>query len=349
MNLIKNEAGRWEVRIKGSDGKIKSFSTHQKDRRNAEKVVQEAKVRELELASEMGILTQNVVSVLVSGKRTTVEDAIPEWTKWLTMQHRSPKTIENQEMWVKAWATAQNVLRAQLTALDEEDIDPWVNSPGPNKSGTRRIMLSALRSFFMFCTSKGWLMGNPANLVRVDLGNLLHSQKETELKVPFADHEVNLLRMITAPDGGYPSAWWNAAITIGRYTGLRLGDIASLEWDCLAVPGKISVWTDKRDKRVELDLVPEALAQTIQGIEKRDERYLFPRARDLYRDPKRRAQLSTNFARLLAHAQIYGKSFHCLRASYCTACDVAGIPIEHIARRVGHSDTETTEGYIRPV
>jgi hypothetical protein len=34
--------------------------------------------------------------------------------------------------------------------------------------------------------------------------------------------------------------------------GLRLGDICALEWACLKEPGKVVVWTDKRDTRVDL-------------------------------------------------------------------------------------------------
>ena len=47
--------------------------------------------------------------------------------------------------------------------------------------------------------------------------------------------------------------FWLPAVLIGRYTGLRIGDVVRLEWESLSTPGKFIVWTRKRDKRIALD------------------------------------------------------------------------------------------------
>lgn len=347
MTLTKNEHGRWEVRLRGPDGRIRSISTHQTDRDQAKKVIREAKIAQIETASEAGVLTQEVVQVLIGGNRFSVKEAIDPWERWMLLQHHSPNSIENAVMWVTAWATWAKVIHRKISSVTEEDIDPWINAPGRQKAGTRRQMLSAIRSFFRFVSAKGWMLANPAELVSVSMGDLLHDQKEVQKKPVFTNDEINLLLNLTKPDGERPSNFWHAAIAIARWTGLRLGDVACLEWSCLATGGKIIVWTQKRDKRVELPLEPVELAEAIGMVNQQDPQWMFPQARNIIRDPKRRSMLSMQFSKICDRCGIVGHSFHGLRATYITRCKEAGIPMPHIAQAVGHSDVSTTEGYLR--
>ena len=143
--------------------------------------------------------------------------------------------------------------------------------------------------------------------------------------------------------GVIPGSFWARAVPIGRWTGLRLSDIASLEWASLSTT--IAVWTIKKDKRVELPLYPEELEQAVSGIPKVDEKYCFPEQRRIVWDPKRRHALSMQFKRLCHRCGIFGKSFHFLRHTYVTACWAAGEAPEHIAKHVGHSSTSQTRAY----
>ena len=127
--------------------------------------------------------------------------------------------------------------------------------------------------------------------------------------------------------------------------GLRLGDICQLEWDSFSVKNKFIVWTDKRDRRVALDLDPR-LADVIAAIAPINSQYVFPEERALYKDTRRKANLSTYFRRICAAVDIHGKTFHDLRSSFIVDCKKRGLPMEHIAESVGHRSTTTTKGYI---
>lgn len=354
MVLTKNEHGYYEARIKTTDGKRRSISTHKRNRKEAEEFISKAKVKELELAAEMGVFTPAVIAALTGGVRTTIEEAIEPWKVWMGTQRFSPSTIENYEMWVRAWAASPCMakiggLRSQLMRITEEHLDPWVNNQASRSNlGTRQLMLYAIRSFFRFVSARGWCMGNPSELVAVDPFPLLHSQKEPRRQPVFTDEEVDLLLLLTSEQGEKPSPFWHAAIAISRWTGLRLGDIASLEWACLAVPNRISVWTIKRDRRVELPLEPSALKEAFLSIPRHHHLFLFPEQREIVRDPKRRSLLSVQFGKLCRACSIFGKSFHGLRATCATDMDQRGIPIEDIAAVLGHLYTSTTAGYIRP-
>ena len=151
-------------------------------------------------------------------------------------------------------------------------------------------------------------------------------------RTPAQDHRLEVAR------------FWYCAVLIGRYAGLRLGDICCLERASLARPGKLIVWTDKRDARVELD-VDANLAKGIAAIPPSSKRFCFPEQDAIMRGPQR-AKLSVQFSRILEACKIAGHSFHDLRHTFCSDCQRRGIPTPHIAKMVGHSDQETTKLYL---
>lgn len=309
---------------------------------DAKKVVSDAKIAELELAAKAAKLTQGVVAQIVSGKNVNVEKAIIEWDDWMKDIGRSLRTRVNNSSMVKVWSKETNASSLPPSAVTSKQISLWVNSESSgNKLGTRKVKLSALRSFFEFCSAKGWSVGDPARLVRVKMDTLSHAQKERRSRKPMTEATVS--KLIESSEG-----FWNAAITIARWTGLRLGDIASLEWDCFAKPGFIIVWTDKRDRRVELPM-NDQLRSAVSKIELSHMSYVFPDERDVAKDPAKRSQLSVYFGRLCKSLGIAGHSFHDLRATYASECKRLGVSLEHIAGSLGHSSVSTTMGYIKDV
>jgi integrase len=92
------------------------------------------------------------------------------------------------------------------------------------------------------------------------------------------------------------------------------------------------------------------MTEALAKLKPRHKLYLFPEEAECARNPRLRAKLSVQFARLCVKAGIEGegKSFHSLRHTYVTAAAKAGIPIEHISQNVGHASISMTRQYIRP-
>ena len=81
--------------------------------------------------------------------------------------------------------------------------------------------------------------------------------------------------------------------------------------------------------------------------------YCFPDRRKDSIDPKKRSKESTYYKRLLERVseieglpELSGKSFHCLRHSFVSRLKKHGKTLEEIGKLVGHSSTETTQGYV---
>ena len=350
MKLVKDpDTGIYSVRFKGADGKAHVRTTKATNKDDALRVVELAGVAKLELAAKANALTAETVTAIVAGRKITAADAAVQWLDWL-QTNREPATAANQGCFLNAWLERLGAKTWPIARLTEKHVDEYINDDSPATAATRGGRLASLRSFFEFASARGYLVGNPARLVEVRLRNLSHAQKEPKKRVPITEKEYH---SIMADGTDYTlGRFMHAATALSYWTGLRMGDIANLEWDCFT-GREIVVWTGKRDKRValpldnpligsgELKLLLLGLAEDARPGAK----HLFPDARKLANDPTQRSRLSVYYGRLLERVSIEGKSFHCLRHAFVTRLKRAGVTIEEIGRIVGHSDTKTTEGY----
>ncbi|EEF63347.1 tyrosine-type recombinase/integrase [Pedosphaera parvula] len=341
MKLV-NKKGIFHAQFKTTQGTTKTITTRCTNRADAERVVKESGLKDLELAARAGRLTQEAIGYLISGRKLTLQKALEDYQEWMETRGKSPRTIMNNVHYIRSWITAAQVEALPPAAITEKHISDWINNrESQTKANSRTIMLAAIRSFFFFIAGKGWTPNDPSKLVSVNYKILSHVQKETTVKRVFTAAEYDGL--VKATDG-----FWRFAIQASRELGLRLGDICQLEWDCFRQPGYITVWTDKRDKRVSLKM-SDGLAQaaTLQPVA--HARYVFPEERDIINDPTRRAYLSVSFTRICARLGLKGKSFHCLRHTFATESNAEGRSLTQIASDMGHSSTRTTEGYVHKI
>lgn len=137
---------------------------------------------------------------------------------------------------------------------------------------------------------------------------------------------------------------WPALVTLGRYTGLRYGDLANLraedirEGTIFLRPSK----TARKNIRVAIPLHPNAVAV----IPKNRRGALFPgHAFDNYDDRPQKGA----FAPILQNAKIKPNgaklSFHCLRHTFRTEMAKAGVPADIAMKLGGWKKTDTAELY----
>jgi integrase len=363
MELIKRPAsGILTVEINTPQGK-RRVSTGCTDPKQAREVVKAANIESIEVLAKAGQITQELIRKLTIGGNMTVEQAIEDWEKWLREVVNSDRTAENHVMFVRAWARETKVLQQKLCAVTEGQIGRWINADDGVKLASRRSRLAAVRSLFRFCSIRQYLNPDPSREVRIKTKLLTHDQKEPKKKTCFTDKQIQKLldhltlriaelmghELTPAVEKKINAAkFWYCAVLIGRYTGLRLGDIASLEKASLREPGKIIVWTDKRDTRIELPL-HEQVVKALAYIPQSRTAHCFPEQDATARNAKQRSILSVQFSRLLEACGIEGHSYHDLRSTLATELHVNENSLEEIAKALGHRSTRVTKGYIREV
>jgi integrase len=340
-------------------GKPKRISTHCTTLGEAMKVVKDSSLAELSAAAKSSRLTQEAIGQIITGKRLKMSDVLEPFEKWMRVCSRSDRTITGCVATLRGWIRDMKLGTTPPAMVTPASISDWINDPASNKKkGSRAVALSQIRSLFAFMAANGWIPSDISRLVAVNMNVMSHEQKEATEREPFTDDEVNaLVKYFTEKE----KSFWLFATIYSRETGLRLTDICQLELRCFRYDPSgqliMSVWTDKRDKRMEFRLSAE-LSARFDNLIPCHPKYLFPHRRQMILDPKKRAFLSIEFTRICEKLGIKGKSFHCLRHTAGSEAANNGdekdlvkemvdkMGLEKARKLLGHSSSSTTKGYV---
>lgn len=213
-----------------------------------------------------------------------------------------------------------------LAELNLETIAEWVdwslhdNEESPN---TVKMRIQCLRGFLSWCRDMALLEGDPTRgLPRIRPADCARN--------PFSlDDYQRLLaacgghiedRDPFSPTYGqrFPSYWKHACI-VGWHTGLRLGDVACMEWDQIDFVGDtITVSPLKlkwRRQSLVIPMAPDLRVSMLEMDEQRTSEYVSPLMRRAYFSWT--GKLQVQFSELAERAGVRG-SFHCFRHSFVT-------------------------------
>ena len=346
MKLVKAKSGIYSVRYT-ANGQTTSTSL----RTSNKKIAQEEfnKIKAVEDTKRAGAATRDAVAKIVTGSSLKFNEVLKQFVEWREMQGKAPSSTHQYHMWIQSFATSAGIGDSPISSVTSEMVSDYVNKEDKAKSSTKTLRLTAIKAFFEFASIRQYCLSNPAAIVSVNARKLTHTQKERAVKVPFTKKEYKKIISHLSSATTAHSNFFYVGTILSYWTGLRLGDIASLEWDSIG-QGTLAVWTDKSNKRVEL---PTNAKETGDGIIQKaldripleDDTYCFPEERLIYLDQRLKARFSIYYKRVLNALDIEGKSFHCLRHSFVTRLAKSGMELEDIAKLVGHSSTDTTEIY----
>jgi integrase len=156
-----------------------------------------------------------------------------------------------------------------------------------------------------------------------------------------------------------PSEDWKGAILCGYYTGLRLRDVADLQWNAIDLEEQTILVTPRKTRKdvtvpIHLELASWLRNQT-RGIGKAP---VFPSLAD--KSGAGKSGLSMQFKRIMEHAKIKGRllreatgagrsqsslTFHSLRHSFNSAMANAGVTSEIRQKLTGHASAQMNSQY----
>jgi integrase len=321
------------------------LSTGQTSYDKAREVCDRAMVDRLQMAANAGVLNGNAISLLLTGRKFTCADILADWRTEMEMD-LAPDTLATYYGILSNWLVFCECGAKPISSVHRHDLHAFVNEP-KIAAGNRKGRLAALRSYYKFCNATGRCVGNMAELVRVQTRDLLFAQLESKETLPITEAEYRLL--MASPK---VPPFWRAATAMGYWLGYRLRDIACYEAASLNAESTI-VFQRKTGGRLELSLndpllgggelhsiLLDIVANTPPGSP-----YCFPEKREIALNPKRRANLSVTYGKILVRHGIEGKRFHGLRHACAMRLKNAGLTFEDIAKRLGHASTSATEIY----
>jgi integrase len=344
MKLIQSEkTGQYSVRFKTRSGKEVTRSLGTTSKKEANTLVKEAKIEELEMASKINALTKDAIASIVADRNISFGECLKEWTEYAKVRCKSGNTVYTQTTILERFASYSGLRK--LSDITAEQVANFINEKCEVKLNSRNQRLAAIRSFISYAVANSYILTDPTIGVRVDASKLSHSQKESKRRVPFTKADYNKL-VAHAP------YFFKQAVMLGWWTGLRAIDVCKLEWDSWG-EDHLTVWTEKTDTRIQLPydnplIGGGVLRKVVTEIDLNKTRYCFPEWAEVISDPNKRSRFSVYFNRFLKRMEIENKSFHSFRHSFVTRIkeEDYNSSLEKIAKWVGHSRVETTKGYL---
>lgn len=283
--------------------------------------------------------------------RYTVAEAANDWLL-RGLRGRSEQTVAKYSSLVNNHIIPK-IGKAKLRDLTADDVDDWLDQLSADLStSTMRQCLAALRRSIRLAQRRDRVGRNVAELV-TDLPRGRRGRPSQALTLDEA-------RAVLAAASGTAIEPY---VVLSLMTGIRTEEARALTWNRVHLdregdaPPHIEVWRSVRDggdtktkkSRRSLALPPQAASalrahqarQAANGIATVGERLVFATRGGL---PMDAANVRRAFTRVVRKAGLERKwTPRELRHSFVSLLSADGVPVEEIARLVGHSNTATTE------
>ena len=346
----------------GSDGKVRRLkrSTKTTDRKLAQKMADEWETLE-KLAGEKRLTESQCRKVIAQMYERTVGEPLHFKTarEYLTEWVESKKNETELRAWLKydqivtdflahVGVKADRLLR-EITPSDIRSYRDALKRKGL-AAPTVNHAVKILRMPFKAAHDAGYIDINP------NTKNTVRPVKDEPRNV---EKDVFTREQLSELVKAVPSKDWMGAILCAYYTGLRLRDIADLQWSAVDLEGRIiKVTTRKTGKTVTVPIHPQFAAwldKQTRGIGKAA---VFPTLAGKAGGGK--SGLSMAFRRIMERAKIKGRllreangvgrsqsslSFHSLRHGFVSAMANAGVAQELRQKLTGHASAEMNAQY----
>ena len=272
------------------------------------------------------------VRQLEGGSRpVTVQEAVQDFTADCERRALGWETLRKYRRILddlKAFANGLGVSRLSLLSVDE--VRRFAATRG-KAATTARAELERLRSFFRFCCEAKWIDTNPVAKLKAPTVK----RPPTE---PFSKEEMASILAAASPRD-------RAFLLVGRYSGLRISDVATLGKDRIDAHGKLMLYQHKTGEPVCVPL-PPAVVKALEAIPHISESFYFWTG-DSRPDSAAR-HWSNRLRKVFTASKVRGAHFHRLRDTFAVELLLRGVPLEEVSALLGHSSVRITERHYAP-
>lgn len=311
-----------------------------------------------EVRNKLKDLHGEIETGVTSTARYTITEAVRKWLD-VGLKGRAPKTIEKCRTLIDNHVVPQ-IGAARVHDLTADDLDEWLEGRAAElATRTLRELHSILRRSITLAQRRDLVARNVAELVTIPKGT--EGRPSKALTMEEAD------AVLAAATGSRLRSY----IVVSLLTGVRTEEARALTWDRVhlvtvgEMPPHIDVWrsvrvggdTKTRKSRRTLTLPPEAVdvlkAHKIEQVKNRlaagelwqNTGLVFTTTIGTALDA---ANVRREFRAVVDASKIGGNwTPRELRHSFVSLLSANGVPVEAIARLVGHAGTAVTEAVYR--
>lgn len=255
---------------------------------------------------------------ITPAKMGSMDRNIEAWLDYLAKRNRAEETIRSYRATMERYeAIVGDPIDATI-----DDVDVWWATLDESSVKTRQRMLSTVRSFYAWAIR--WDLLDKAPTRRLDAPT-----QGRRLARPIGRADLHHLLDEAPPD-------LRRAYCLGAYAGLRVSEVAALDWSDIDLERNRIRVRGKGDKEREVGLPPllldELLPATGGNVVTGGQKAVTG------------AALQRRINRHIAACGVDG-TFHNLRARFVTVALGNGMPLLSVSRAVGHASPATTAIY----
>lgn len=244
--------------------------------------------------------------------------AVDDWLAYLVSRNRSPETIRAYRTTISHYAAAVG----DPIAATVDDAEAWWATLSGHAVTSRQRALSCVRSFYTWALRFDLIERDPTR--RLDAPT-----QGRRLPEPIGRADLHRL-LGAAPDD------LRRAIALGAYAGLRVAEVAALDWTDLDTETRRIRVRGKGDKDRVVGLSPLLLDELLPNVGGN----VVTAGGSAYTA----GALQRRVNRYIAAQGVNG-TFHRLRSRFVTVALANGAPLLSVSRAVGHASPTTTAIY----
>lgn len=281
-----------------------------------------------------------------------------EWLEYKKTVTSSPNTIKRHIQHYKKYFEVSALHEKRIKQVDELMLEGECNGMVKEFNLSRKEwanIKTILNGMFEYAVRKKYLSENPMEKVKI-LVKFKQVVKKTGKSETYNTDELS--RLMSYLDTQYTETLDTAflAVKLNFFIGLRVGELVALKWeDCYNDRNLHIIREEVRDQTTNcyevvehtktnkdryVILVPKAM-DILNKIEHQGE-YIF--VRDGNRLTSR--QIAYVLEKYAERQGITTKSTHKMRKTFASNLSASGVPLDCIRELLGHSDLNTTLGYI---
>ena len=334
----KKDGGRWQTRYRTQDGIYKNIKAPTEEK-----------------------LLDKLVSIYLSNShidKMTFYNLYEEWLEYKKTVTNSPNTITRHKQHYRKYFEPSKLHTKKIRSIDELFLEEECNRIIKEFNLPRKEWVNAktiLNGMFEYAVRKKYLTVNPLKNVRilVKFRQLVRKTGKTETYNTDELTALNqyLTRMYTeTEDSSY------LAVKLNFMLGLRVGELVALKWSDFSDEHHLHVI------REEVRNQETGCCEIVEHTKTNNDRFviLVPKAQELIKKLEHEGEylFMRNGTRLTSrqisyvlekYAERQGvatKSTHKMRKTYASNLNAAGVPLDCIREQLGHSNLNTTLGYI---
>ena len=231
----------------------------------------------------------------------------------------------------------------EIALIETDDIRPflgWLHDKGLKKNSLR-LRISAIKSFFRFCSRKGLLQNNPSLLISTP-------KRDKRLPAFLIENEISNL-MDKFDDSTYEGSRSLALIELLYGSGLRISETLNLNIDEINYSDRIVKVKGKGNKERIVPLSSKSIEAIINYIRLRNFQKTIDKKALFIADNGKRMYHSAAYrivkSNMTGITESKKKSPHVLRHSFATHLMSNGADIRSVSEMLGHASLSTTQVY----